>query len=254
MEYIKENDYVIIYTSGKKYCIKVVPEKIFTTKTGVIKLSEIIGKPFGIEVNNNFVLKPTIEDIILFGAIRDTQIIYPKDNFFIVSKLDIQHGFKVFECGTGSGALALTLSRAVAPDGMVFTYEKDEKFVKNSKKNIEKFGDINRVKIHFQDIKDGIDEKDFDAAFLDVKEPWEYLDIVYNILKPSAMLGIIVPTVNQISEVIPAMKSKFCDIEIMELFQRYYKLNPYRMRPEDRMVGHTGYLIFGRKIFINDNK
>jgi len=249
MEYINENDYVIIYTSGKKYCIRVVPDKIFTTKTGAIKLSEVIGKPFGIEINNNFILKPTIEDIILFGAIRETQIIYPKDNFFIVSKLNVQNGYKVFECGTGSGILTLTLSRAVGHNGMVFTYEKEKKFIRNAKKNLEKFGDSSKVKIHFQNIKDGIEEKDFDAAFLDVKEPWEYIDIVHNILNPSAMLGIVVPTVNQISSTIPAMKEKFCDIEILELLQRYYKLNPSRMRPEDRMVGHTGYLIFGRKIY-----
>jgi len=247
METIKENDYIIIFTAGKKYCVKVVPDKNFSTKTGTIKLKDLIGKPFGIEFENHFIFKPTIDDIILLGLKRETQIVYPKENFYIGFKLGLKNGMKVFECGTGSGALTITLSIMVAPDGYVHTYEKEEKFYKRALKNIEKFGYKENVKIFLKDISDGIDETDFDAAFLDVKEPWLYIDIVYKILKPSAVLGIIVPTTNQISKILPCFTDKFADIEVMEFLQRFYKINPDRIRPEDRMVAHTGYLVFARK-------
>ncbi len=248
MELIRENDYVIIFTAGKKYCVKVLQDKSFSTKNGTIKLKDIIGKPFGIEFEKHFIFKPTIEDIILFGLKRETQIVYPKESFYIAFKLGLKNGMKVFECGTGSGALTITLATIVAPDGFVYTYEKEKKFYKKAKSNIKKFGYEKNVKIFLKNIDEGIEEKDFDAAFIDVKEPWNYITLIYQILKPSAMLGVIVPTTNQISKLIPELSSKFSDIEILEFLQRYYKINPERIRPEDRMVAHTGYLIFARKV------
>jgi tRNA (adenine57-N1/adenine58-N1)-methyltransferase len=247
MEIIKEGDYILISTAGRRYFTKVEVGKSFSTKTGSIKLAELIGKPFGIFYNSHFVFKPNLEDIILHGIKRGTQIVYPKESFFIGLKLGIKNGMKVFECGTGSGALTLIFSQLVGENGIVYTYEISEKFLKQAKKNFERFGIYNNVKFFLKDISEGIDEKDFDSAFLDVREPKNFIKLVYDILKPSASLGIIVPTTNQISETLPVLKEYFSDIEVLEILQRYYKVVPERIRPEDRMVAHTGFLIFGRK-------
>lgn len=247
MEIIKENDYILIFASGRKYFTKVEQNKSFSTKAGNLKLSTLIGKPYGIEINGNYIFKPNMEDVILYGIKRATQIVYPKENFFIGFKLGLRNGMKVFECGSGSGAMTLVLSQMVGPEGKVLTYEKSEKFFKLAQKNFKNFGIYNNVNFHLKDISDGIDEKDFDAAFLDVREPQNFIKFIYDLLKPSGMLGIIVPTTNQISDTLKVLKDYFADIEVLEILQRYYKIVPERVRPEDRMVAHTGYLIFGRK-------
>ena len=99
-----------------------------------------------------------------------------------------------------------------------------------------------------RDISEGFDENDADAVFLDVREPWIYIDNAHKALKPGRMLGILVPTVNQVIETLKAIEGKFIDVEVVEILLRKYKTVPGRLRPEDRMAAHTAFLIFGRKI------
>ncbi|MBN1898010.1 MAG: tRNA (adenine-N1)-methyltransferase [Spirochaetes bacterium] len=254
MDKIKEHDYIIIFSEGRKYCVKADRNRNFSTKAGNIKLKEVIGKPYGIEFKKHFIFKPTLEDILLFGLKRKTQIVYPKEAFYISHKLDLKSGSKVFECGTGSGSLTMVMATHVAPSGYIYSFEKEKKFYELAKKNLESFKLYNNVKLFNKDIQEGVRFKNFDAAFLDVKEPWRYIDLVYSLLKPSCMLGIIVPTTNQISQLMSAFNNKFGCLEILEFLQRYYKINPQRIRPDDRMVGHTGYLVFARKVIRKKKK
>jgi len=110
----KAGDWVlIVYRDEKRYLRKIDPKGSINVKKEVLKFSEIIGKEEGFRIGSFTVFKPTLEDIILLGFRRKTQIIYPKDTFFIAFKLDIKEGSKVFEFGTGSGCTTAVLSRLV---------------------------------------------------------------------------------------------------------------------------------------------
>ncbi len=244
---IKAGDYIIIYCKGKKTLVRLMEKQSYTTKCGTLKADDIIGKEYGTIIGKNYIMKPQLEDIIMFGLKRKTQIIYPKEASMIGVKLDLKNGKKVFECGTGSGAMTMFIIDKIMPEGELFTYDRDKGFQENAKNNLKEFGYLND-KIHFKigNLEDGIEEKDFDAAFLDVKEPWNYLTLMKDILKPGSPIGILVPTTNQVSKTLYEMEKHFNYIEALEIFMREYKVNPARLRPADIMVGHTGYLIFGR--------
>ncbi len=243
---IKENDYIIIHTPKKKYFTKVQTGRSFSTHAGNIPLKDLIGQPYGIKIDSQYILKPDISDIVLLGLKRQTQVIYPKEAAYIIMKLNLHNGMKVFECGTGSGALSLFISQAIGPDGLLYTYEREQQFFNNAKKNIEQFAPFKNVKMFLQDIEQGVEDKEFDAAFLDFKGSFHAIELMKTILKPGAPLGFILPTTNQISATLTYLEKYFSDIEIMEIIIRKYKCNAERLRPEDRMVGHTGYLVFAR--------
>lgn len=138
-------------------------------------------------------------------------------------------------------------SRMVGPEGKVVSFEKEERHYKNSRKNIERFAEWKNVELRQDDIMD-FNETGFDAAFIDVREPWLIIEKVRGFMRGSAYLGIIVPTTNQIIETLRTLSDGFGDIEVLEIMLRKYKTIPERVRPEDRMVAHTGFLIFARKL------
>jgi len=243
---IKENDFILIYASRRKYMVQVEKGKSFNTKVGTLLFDEIIGKEYGTRHKGHSIFQPTLDDIILYGIKRETQVIYAKEASQIIVKLNLQNKYKVFECGTGNGALSLFLSRAIGPEGVLYTYEKESRFFLNAQSNIEKFGNMKNIKMFHLDIDRGIKEKNFDAAFLDLKEPYNYIDLMVPIMKKGAVLGILVPTTNQVTRTLKKLERCFYSIEIIEVLLRKYKPNPDRLRPEDMMVGHTGYLIFAR--------
>lgn len=243
---IKENEFIMICTARKKYMGHVVKDKTFCTKAGILSFNEIIGQEYGCRVKGHSIYKPNLDDIVLYGLNRQTQVIYSKEASQIITKLNLQNKFKVFECGTGSGAMSLFIARAIAPEGTLYTYEKEKQFHLNARNNIENFGSPSNIKMFHHNIDEGIDEKDFDAAFIDLKEPYDYVDFILSILKKGACVGIIVPTANQVMHCIRKLEGRFYDIEVMEILMRNYKPNPDRLRPNDIMIGHTGYLVFAR--------
>ncbi len=246
MDLIKENDFILIHTPKKKYFTQVKTGRSFSTYTGTLLLKDIINQPYGLKIDHHYILKPTLSDIVLHGLKRQTQVIYPKEAAYIVMKLNLCNGMKVFECGTGSGAMSLFISQAIGPDGLLYTYEREQSFLLNAKANVERFACFKNIKMSLQDISQGIEEKNFDAAILDFKESYQYIELMRSILKPGAPLGLILPTTNQISLALRQLELFFPDIEIIEIILRKYKCNADRLRPEDRMVGHTGYLVFAR--------
>jgi tRNA (adenine57-N1/adenine58-N1)-methyltransferase len=249
---LKEGDFILLFDGEKKYFVELKP-KIFSTRFDSLDLASLIGKDYGDKVlgkkgSSFFILKPTIYDFIM-NVERQTQIIYPKDVGYILLKLDVGPGKKVLECGTGSGALTLAFAYAVGEEGRVITYEKEERFFQLAKRNLERFGLAHRVELKLKEVVDSFDETDVDALFLDVREPWLLLKPAWDALKPGHPLGILVPTTNQVSQVLTHLLSlPFKDVEVLEILVRRYKPNPERLRPEDRMVAHTGYLIFAKKV------
>ena len=228
-------------------------KEFISTNRGNIKISDIHSVEWGeiVYTHKNYPYRVTpvsIRDYIIYGIKRNTQIIYPKDAAYISYMLGLKSGDKVFECGTGSGALTMFIANIVAEKGKVFTYEKREKFLEIAKKNIKIMNLEDYVVFNLKDLeKEKIGENNFDAAFIDVKEPWKLIPSIKNVLKNGKKIGILVPTTNQISEVLKILNKGFYNVCIQEILLREYKTNPERIRPEDRMVAHTGYLIFANK-------
>jgi tRNA (adenine57-N1/adenine58-N1)-methyltransferase len=247
MDVMHENDLIVIAYRDKKYLKRLEKDKSFHGKGGILPLLSAVGCPWGTRFGEYEVFRPTIEDIIMYGVRRETQIVFPKDAFFVCLKLDVKCGSRVLEVGTGSGALTLLLARAAGPEGRVVSVEKEERHYKNSRKNIERFADFPNTEVHHADIDEFVADP-FDAAFVDLREPWLHVEKLRSLLKGGAPVGFIVPTANQVSDTLQAIKGGFGDIEVMEIMLRRYKTLAARLRPEDRMVGHTGYLLFARKI------
>jgi tRNA (adenine57-N1/adenine58-N1)-methyltransferase catalytic subunit len=153
----------------------------------------------------------------------------------------------VLEAGTGSGALTTALAWAVGPTGHVTTYEIKEETQNLARKNLQKLNLDDRVTFNLGDIGQGFAETGVDALFLDVQNPYDYIDQVRACLKPGGFFGSLLPTTNQVSRLTAALLfNNFAFIDVCELMLRYYKPVPERLRPTDRMVAHTGYLVFGR--------
>lgn len=244
---IEENGYVLIVYKDKRYFKKMEPGKSFHGKGGIINFSDLIGTEYGVRQGFYEIFEPTMEDIIMYGLRRETQIVYPKEAYHICFKLNLKNGSKLCEAGAGSGALTCMFSRMVGPEGRVVSFEKEERHFKNARKNIERYAELKNVDLRQGDIMD-FDETGLDAAFIDVREPWLIIEKVRDFMRGSAYLGIIVPTTNQVIETLRSLNDGFGDIEVLELMLRRYKTIPERVRPEDRMVAHTGFLIFARKL------
>jgi tRNA (adenine57-N1/adenine58-N1)-methyltransferase len=223
------------------------------THRGVIHHHAIIGRPWGSSVLSHngspfFMIQPALADL-LRGLKRSTQILYPKDIGFILTTMGIGPGQVILEAGTGSGALTSAFAYAVGSSGHVHTYESREPFQQLARQNLEQFGLEDRVTFHLGDIFDGFQENGADALFLDLPNPYDYILQVRAALKPGGFFGSILPTTNQVSLLLKALRqNNFAFIDVCEVFLRYYRADPERLRPTDRMVAHTGFLIFGRPV------
>jgi tRNA (adenine57-N1/adenine58-N1)-methyltransferase len=163
--------------------------------------------------------------------------------------MGIGPGIQVIEAGTGSGALTSALAWAVGPDGHIFSYESRPDMQNLARKNLERLGLEERVSLKLQDIALGFDETGVDALFLDVPNPYDYIHQVRLALKPGGAFGCILPTTNQVALLLPELhREYFAFIDVCEILLRFYKPVPQRLRPTDRMVAHTGFLIFARPI------
>ena len=237
----------------KSFIFPLIPGGDFQTHRGVLKHNDLIGLPWGSQVFSHlgtafFLLQPSLADLLL-DLKRNTQILYPKDIGFILITMGIGPGQKVLEAGTGSGSMTIALAYAVGPQGYVVSYEQREEMQNLARKNINRTGLASRVDFKLRDIQEGFDETDADAFFLDVPNPYDYISQVRAALKPGGYFCGIVPTVNQAEILLHALRrNKFAFLEMCEVMLRYYKPEPDRLRPTDRMVAHTGFLIFGRRI------
>ncbi|MCA2002340.1 MAG: tRNA (adenine-N1)-methyltransferase [Chloroflexi bacterium] len=225
----------------------------FQSHRGIVKHDDLIGKPYGSQVFSHtgapfFLLQPSLADI-LNELPRATQILYPKDIGYILVMMGVTPGKKALEAGTGSGSMTIALASAVGGEGRVVSYEQKADTQNLARKNVERVGLTSRVEFKLRDIGGGFDETDADAFFLDVQFPHEYIPQVRAALKPGGFFGAILPTFNQVEKTLVALKKNhFAFIEICEVMLRHYKPNPARLRPVDRMVAHTGYLVFARRI------
>ncbi|MCD5396237.1 MAG: tRNA (adenine-N1)-methyltransferase [Candidatus Pacebacteria bacterium] len=259
----KVGDLVLLIDSrGKKYLVKIKDKKAsFHFHRGEVRFADIIGKKEGDVVFTSkgervFLFLPTLWEYILKMK-RGAQVIYPKDIGEILILADVFCGAKVLEAGTGSGALTLGLLRAVGKYGKVVSYEKRKEFFEIAKNNIEKFQKIRKeewgkLELKNKDLKKGIDEKNFDRAFLDLPDPWNFLEIVKKALKPGGILTCYLPTVLQVFNLVETVEEKYSKdfylMGIYEILKRDWQKREKSLRPKDRMVAHTGFIILFKKI------
>ena len=237
----------------KSFILTLAPGAELQTHRGVVRHDDLIGKQWGSQVFSHlgaafFLLQPSLADLLLTLP-RTTQILYPKDIGFILVTMDVAPGQKLIEAGTGSGSMAIALAHFVGPAGKLISYEQRADMQNLARKNLERVGLDTRVDLKLRDIAGGFDETDADGLFLDVPNPYDYLAQARAALKGGRILCTIVPTVNQVEKVLIALRqNNFAFVEVCETMLRYYKAEPSRLRPADRMVAHTAFLIFGRRV------
>jgi tRNA (adenine57-N1/adenine58-N1)-methyltransferase catalytic subunit len=229
------------------------------THRGVVLHDDLIGKLWGSQIFSHlghsfFLLQPALGDL-LKDTPRNTQILYPKEIGFILVSMGIGPGQHVLEAGTGSGALTRALAFAVGNEGRITSYEVKPEIQKLAINNLKKLGLTDRVVFKQRDVAEGFDETGVDALFLDVQNPNDYIGQVRAALKPGGFFGCILPTTNQVSRVLAALRQhEFAFTEVLEIMLRYYRTEPERLRPTDRMIAHTGFLVFSRPILLDPSR
>jgi tRNA (adenine57-N1/adenine58-N1)-methyltransferase len=244
---------LLVSPDHKRFIVRLAPGGQLHTHRGIVAHDDVLGAPIGGTVASHLdvrftVLRPSLDELLL-SLPRATQIIYPKEIGYLLLKLSIVPGARVIEAGSGSGVLTTALARYVTPGGHVYSYEARADMQALAAANLERVGLAEAVTLRLGEIEQGFDERAVDAVFLDVREPWLYLRQVDEALAPGGFFGTLVPTVNQVIEVVAALaEPPFRDVEVSELLLRSYKPVAERLRPTDRLTAHTGYLVFARKI------
>ncbi len=244
---------MLVSPTNKNFIIRIHPAGELHTHRGIVRHDDILGKSWGSKVLTHlgglyYILQPGLGELLRETA-RNTQIMYPKDIGFVLVMMGIGDGTVVLEAGTGSGALTTALAWAVGSTGHVFSYENRPEMQKLAIKNLTRLGLADRVTFKLRDIQEGFDESGVDAIFLDVQNAYDFLSQVRSSLKSGGFFGSIMPTTNQVQRLLIALfQNHFAFTDVCEIILRYYKPVPERLRPTDRMVAHTGYLIFSRKM------
>ncbi len=245
----------LVGLSHKSFILSLTEDAVFHTHRGILNHNDLIGKPWGSQVLSHngspfFILQPSLSDV-LRNTKRATQIMYPKEIGYILLYMGIHPGSRVIEADTGSGSFTTALALAIGETGKVYSYERKPEHQLVAQRSLKSLGLLGSVELKARDIVEGFDEKDVDAIFLDLPNPYDYLKQVRESLKPGGHFGCIVPTANQVMRVLVALRrNEFAFIEVCDVSVRFYKTEPSRFRPTDRMIAHTGYLIFARPILL----
>lgn len=224
-------------------------------RDGNVECDALIGEHDGRRVTNSvnetfLVLRPTYADLVLHLP-RQAQVIYPKDIASILVWGDVFPGATVVEAGVGPGALTIALLRVVGREGRVISYDCRDDHIEMARKNVARFfGDAPHWTVKPGDVYASIDEAEIDRMILDVPEPWRALDVAARALLPGGVLVGYVPTVLQVKSFVDQLyeHSAFGAVETFETLQRFWHVRELSIRPEHRMVAHTGFLTIARRL------
>ena len=242
---------LVVTPKGKRRLLRVEEGRDWHSTDGVLSMKDVAAVDYGGEVRTSLgmplrLYEPGLHDLVK-GVTRQTQIIYPKDIAYICLRLGAGPGRRILEAGSGSGALTLALSWFCGPSGEVHSCEAREEFHKLARRNLTWAGLGNNVTLYHHDIAGGFPVQGADALFLDMRTPWEYLCNVPRALRSGARLGFLLPTVDQVSALLRGLEQgPYDDVEVCELLLRHWKPLADRLRPDDRMIAHTGFLVFCR--------
>jgi tRNA (adenine57-N1/adenine58-N1)-methyltransferase len=243
-------------SKGRLHTITLEPGKEFHTHRGWLPHDDVIGIPDGSTVKNTsgieyLALRPLLCDYVL-SMPRGAAVVYPKDAGQIVAMADIFPGARVVEAGVGSGALSMSLLRAVGDGGMLHSYERRAEFADIARANVESFfgGPHPAWRLTVGDLVESLDETGVDRVVLDMLAPWECLDAVAGALVPGGVVICYVATATQLSRVAEALRDdgRFTEPTAWESMVRGWHLEGLAVRPQHRMVGHTGFLVTSRRL------
>jgi tRNA (adenine57-N1/adenine58-N1)-methyltransferase len=224
----------------------------FHSHAGVLEHDDVIGRPEGCTVRTTMgarliVLRPTLAEYVLEMP-RGAQVIYPKDLGPILVLADVFPGARVLESGVGSGALTMALLRAVGPAGSVVGYEVRPDFAARAQRNVEGLlGTELPLRVEVRDTYAGIDEAGLDRVLLDLPEPWRVVKHAVEALRPGGILLAYLPTIGQVAQLREELDaSAFGMAQTLEVLQRGWHVDGQSVRPDHRMVAHTGFLTTAR--------
>jgi tRNA (adenine57-N1/adenine58-N1)-methyltransferase len=244
----------VLLTDAKqrRHLITLSEDGAFHSHTGVLEHSQLIGAEEGVTVRTTMgsrmvAVRPTLSEYILKMP-RGAQVIYPKDLGPILMLADVFPGAQVLESGVGSGALTMTLLRAIGPEGHLLGYELRDDFADRARRNVESFlGPDVPLTIEVRDIYDGIEVDDLDRILLDLPEPWRVVKHAEAALRPGGILLSYLPTIGQVMRLREELDgSAFGMAETLEVLQRGWHVDGQSVRPDHRMVAHTGFLTHAR--------
>ena len=250
---LTEGDLVqLIDSKNRRYQDVLTAGKEFHFHTGIIGHDDLIGIPEGSTVSSSrrqqfTVVRPTLSEFVLKMP-RGAQVIYPKDLGPILMLADIGPGLRVLESGVGSGALSMAMLRSGAD---IVGYEIREDFANRAVSNVERFlGEdvLQRYRVELRDCYEGIDEQKVDRVMLDLPEPWQVVPHAATALRPGGLILAYTPSVMQVSRLREALEEHgFFSAETLEVLNRTWYVNGQAVRPDHRMVAHTGFLTHARR-------
>ena len=239
---------------GRRYLVKLEAGRTWHFHGGAVPLDLVIGAEEGTRVHSSTgavlsCYRPRLFDFVLKMP-RGAQVVYPKDLAAILMSADVHPGARVLEAGTGSGALTLALARAAGADGRVVSYELRPEFHDRAARNIESFlGKVpGWVELRLGDLNDvAATGEVFDRVVLDLPEPWAVLEQTARAMRPGGILCAYVPTTVQVQALVLGLERRgFAQIETIEVLTRSWHVTERSVRPDHRMVGHTGFITVGR--------
>jgi len=242
---------LLVDAKGRRYLVTLVAGSAFHTHAGIVAHDDVIGRDEGSTVAGStgrqfLALRPTLGDVVLKMP-RGAQVIYPKDLGAILVAADIGPGQQVLEAGVGSGALSMAVLRAGAA---VVGYEIRADFAERARKNVaDLLGPSTPYRVEVRDVTQGIDETGLDRVLLDLPEPWRVVGPAHAALRPGGILLCYLPTINQTAQLRTALSDQCWALaETVEILRRTWHIEERSVRPDHRMVGHTGFLTSARRL------
>ncbi|WP_419925646.1 tRNA (adenine-N1)-methyltransferase [Candidatus Poriferisocius sp.] len=238
---------------GRRYLVTLAEGREFHTHAGSVAHDALIGSTEGIQVRTTrnaelTVWRPTLRDYVLKMP-RGAQVVYPKDSAAIMMLADVFPGARVLESGVGSGALSMSLLRAGA---MVLGYEIREDFAQRAEENVKAFlgSDVSeRYQLEIRDCSLGIDANELDRVVLDLPEPWKVVPHAAASLHPGGILAAYTPSIVQAVQLREACEAgPWAAASTVEILHRGWHIKEDAVRPEHRMVGHTGFVTTARRL------
>ncbi|MEO7803650.1 MAG: tRNA (adenine-N1)-methyltransferase [Actinomycetota bacterium] len=238
-----------IDSKGRRYMFTLQPGGSFHFHRGILVHDDILGAHDGVGLTSTgsekvTIFHPTYVDFVLKMP-RGAQVVYPKDAAMILIEGDIYPGARVLEAGAGSGALSIALLRAIGPQGELVTYELRDDFARIARANVESMlGKVENFEIRLGDVYQPIGDEVFDRAVLDLPEPWQVIPQLVECLRPGGILTCYLPTILQVHQLTRELVSGngWTAPRTTETLVRSWHVTERSVRPDHRMVAHTGYL------------